>query len=83
MGYDDHRHVHRVLAAPRVRDVEGPPRGHQHAGAPAGFLDQLGGFTGHAERVVAGHDLGVRAARRIPLKDVSGPVIGIGDEAVQ
>ncbi len=83
MGHDDHRHVHWVLAAPRVCNVEGPPRGDQHPGGPAGFLDEVSGFTRHPGRMVAGHDLGVGAPGRIPLEDVFYPVIGISDEAVE
>ena len=66
-----------------VREVEGPPRGHQNPGAAACFPDELGAFPRHFERAVAGHDLSVRTARRIPLEDLADPVIWIANKAVQ
>lgn len=72
-----------MFAAPGAGEVEGPPRGHQHASSPAGFLDGLGAFTREPEGLIAGHDLGVRTALRIPLKDLFDPVLGVSDETVQ
>ena len=66
-----------AFGTPSVTNVKGDP------GAPACFLDEPGAFPRHFERAVAGHDLSVRAARRIPLEDLVDPVIRIGDKAVQ